>query len=35
MDAAIFLADNPECNTDDLMQFVKGPDFPTGGTIYG
>jgi DNA gyrase subunit A len=35
MDAAIFLADNPDCNTDDLMQFIKGPDFPTGGTIYG
>ncbi len=35
MDAAMFLADNPNCNTDDLMQFVKGPDFPTGGTIYG
>jgi DNA gyrase subunit A len=35
MDAAMFLADNPGCNTDDLMQFVKGPDFPTGGTIYG
>jgi DNA gyrase subunit A len=35
MDAAMFLADNPDCNTDDLMQFVKGPDFPTGGTIYG
>ena len=27
--------DNPDATVDDLMQFVKGPDFPTGGTIYG
>ncbi|MBQ8179072.1 MAG: DNA gyrase subunit A [Candidatus Methanomethylophilaceae archaeon] len=27
--------DNPEATTEELMQFVKGPDFPTGGTIYG
>ncbi|MCC7297851.1 MAG: DNA gyrase subunit A [Bacteroidia bacterium] len=27
--------DNPEVSIADLMQFVKGPDFPTGGVIYG
>lgn len=35
MDALIYTVDNPDCDTDDLMKFVKGPDFPTGGTIYG
>ncbi len=29
------LVDNPECDLADLRQFVKGPDFPTGGFIYG
>ncbi len=28
------LIDNPEATVEDLMQFVKGPDFPTGGIIY-
>lgn len=28
------LIDNPEATVEDLMEFVKGPDFPTGGTIY-
>jgi DNA gyrase subunit A len=28
------LIDNPDSGVDDLMQFIKGPDFPTGGTIY-
>jgi DNA gyrase subunit A len=27
--------DNPEITTEELMRHVKGPDFPTGGTIYG
>ena len=35
IDAVIFLADHPECELGDLMQFVKGPDFPTYGLIYG
>ncbi len=35
IDATIHLIDNPEATPDDLMQFVKGPDFPTGGTILG
>ncbi len=28
------LIDNPDADIDDLMKFIKGPDFPTGGTIY-
>ncbi|MEQ1874140.1 MAG: DNA gyrase subunit A [Ilumatobacteraceae bacterium] len=35
IDAAIHLIDNPNATPDDLMQFIKGPDFPTGGTILG
>ena len=34
-DSIIHMIDNPEAEVYDLMQFVKGPDFPTGGTIYG
>ncbi|AMK13134.1 DNA gyrase subunit A GyrA [methanogenic archaeon mixed culture ISO4-G1] len=34
-DAISYTIDNPEATVADLMQFVKGPDFPTGGTIYG
>ncbi|MDD3498534.1 MAG: DNA gyrase subunit A [Candidatus Moranbacteria bacterium] len=34
IDAVNHLIDNPEATVDDLMKFVKGPDFPTGGTIY-
>ncbi len=30
----IHLIDNPETTIEDLMQFIKGPDFPTGGIIY-
>src|ERR671910_449310 len=33
-DATIALIDDPEITSDDLCQFVNGPDFPTGGTIY-
>ncbi|MTB11416.1 MAG: DNA topoisomerase 4 subunit A, partial [Actinobacteria bacterium] len=35
IDACIHLLMNPEATTDDLMAFVKGPDFPTGGSILG
>ncbi len=35
IDATIHLIDHPEATADDLMQFVKGPDFPTGGSILG
>ncbi len=33
-DAIHHLTENPDCSVDDLMEFVKGPDFPTGGIIY-
>jgi DNA gyrase subunit A len=33
-DAIMYLIENPECGVDDLMEFVKGPDFPTGGIIF-
>ncbi|MDQ3075712.1 MAG: DNA gyrase subunit A [bacterium] len=35
LDATTHLIDNPEATTEDLMQFVKGPDFPVGGVAYG
>jgi len=35
IDATIHLIDNPEATPDDLMAFVKGPDFPTGALILG
>ncbi len=35
IDATIHLIDHPDSTPDDLMQFVKGPDFPTGGSILG
>ena len=35
IDATVHLIRNPEATSDDLMQFVKGPDFPTGGSILG
>ena len=34
IEAVIHLIDNPEASVEDLMQFIKGPDFPTGGIIY-
>jgi DNA gyrase subunit A len=33
-DAILYLAEHPEATTEDLLDFVKGPDFPTGGIIY-
>jgi DNA gyrase subunit A len=35
IDAIGYLIDNPEATADDLMRFIKGPDFPTGGIILG
>jgi DNA gyrase subunit A len=35
MDATMHLADNPDATTEDLLQFVKGPDFPLGGIAFG
>ena len=34
IDGTIHIIDNPDCEINDLMEFVKGPDFPTGGIIY-
>ena len=34
-DALIYLVDRPNATVEELMTFVKGPDFPTGGTIMG
>lgn len=33
-DAIIYLIDNPDASVENLMEFVKGPDFPTGAQIY-
>lgn len=33
-DSINHLIDNPEATIEDLMQFIKGPDFPTGGIVY-
>lgn len=33
MDAAAYLLDNEDCNITSLLDYIKGPDFPTGGTI--
>ncbi|MCS6771784.1 MAG: DNA gyrase subunit A [Kiritimatiellae bacterium] len=35
VDATIHVIDHPNCSVDELMQFVKGPDFPTGGMVCG
>ena len=35
IDATIAYIDNNEIEVDDLMEYIKGPDFPTGGIIYG
>ncbi len=34
VDAAVHLLENPEADTEDLFEFIKGPDFPTGGEIF-
>lgn len=34
IDAAVYLIDHPKADTEDLFEFIKGPDFPTGGEIY-
>ncbi|HVO28557.1 MAG TPA: DNA gyrase subunit A [Candidatus Paceibacterota bacterium] len=33
-DAILHIADNPDATNEDVLQFIKGPDFPTGGIIY-
>lgn len=35
IDATVCLAKNPDITIDELMEFIKGPDFPTGGKIIG
>jgi DNA gyrase subunit A len=35
VDGITHVIDHPDCTVDDLLQFVKGPDFPTGATICG
>lgn len=35
VDATVALIDDPEISLDGLMQYVKGPDFPTGAEVYG
>lgn len=35
IDATVHLIDNEECSVEDLMQFIKGPDFPTAALIMG
>ena len=35
IDGTIYYMENPECTVSELMQYIKGPDFPTGATIYG
>ena len=35
VDAVIYRMENPDCDTFTLMEFIKGPDFPTSAIIYG
>ncbi len=35
IDATIYLIDHPDAEIDDLLEYVKGPDFPTGATMLG
>jgi DNA gyrase subunit A len=35
IDACVHVIDNPDAGSEELMQFVKGPDFPTGGFLVG
>jgi DNA gyrase subunit A len=35
VDGVVALVDNPDLTVDDLMTYIKAPDFPTGGIIYG
>ena len=35
IDGTVYRIDNPECSVDELMEFIKGPDFPTAAVIYG
>jgi DNA gyrase subunit A len=35
VDATTHMIENPDSSTEDLLKFIKGPDFPTGAVIYG
>ena len=35
VDATVHMIENEDTTTDDLLEYVKGPDFPTGGIVYG
>ncbi len=35
VDALVYMIENDNVSTEDLLKFIKGPDFPTGGIIYG
>lgn len=35
LDALLLLVENPEATLDEIMEFIKGPDFPTSGIIFG
>ncbi len=35
IDGTVYRIDNPECSVDELMEYIKGPDFPTAAIIYG
>ena len=35
IDGTVYRMENPECTVEELMEYIKGPDFPTGATIYG
>ncbi len=35
IDALVHILENPNAGLDEILEFVKGPDFPTGGIIYG
>lgn len=35
IDATVYLIDNPDCDVDELIELMPGPDFPTGAFIYG
>ena len=35
IEGTVYRIDNPECSVDELMEYIKGPDFPTAAVIYG
>ncbi len=35
VDGIVYRMENPECSVPELMEYIKGPDFPTSGIIYG